>query len=84
MSISPGGMRSILVIATRGHGPCPRADGALHPHLLSSDAVRLLCEVSRTPERLAPISGKAKTALFTTGSQAAQNAIKIDRQTWSD
>ena len=41
-------------------------------------------ELAERLNALAPISGKAKTALFTTGSQAARNAIKIDRQTWSD
>ena len=41
-------------------------------------------ELAERLNALAPISGKAKTALFTTGSQAAQNAIKIDRQTRSD
>jgi 4-aminobutyrate aminotransferase-like enzyme len=41
-------------------------------------------ELAERLNALAPILGKAKTALFTTGSQAAQNAIKIDRQTWSD
>ena len=59
---------------------CDRgAARALHAHLLPGRALRELCRAGREAQRLTPGSHEKKTALFSTGAEAIENAIKIAR-----
>ena len=51
----------------------------LHPHLFHGHAVRGYVEVAETLNRLTPGDHEKRTALFNSGAEAVENAVKIAR-----
>jgi 4-aminobutyrate aminotransferase-like enzyme len=56
-----------------------RAQLELHPHLPPGVPYESYVTLAERLNKLAPIDGATKTAFFTTGAEATENAIKIAR-----
>ena len=67
---------SAELVVTPGH----RAGRPLHPHLLhGASPTRATCEVCEELNRLTPGTHDKRSALFNSGAEAVENAVKIAR-----